>query len=180
MKRLLLGVLWGVLVVSAVHAQEGPRHGGGAKLERMQRARKEMELRRTLKVADELGLQESQALAMREVFHHGDDQRIALALSIKAEVDDLKRLGKGNPTLVEVDAKLKRIMELRAQLQKVEGDTLEAASKGLSPSQKARLAVVLGMHDRQMKMMMMRQLARRNGVEAFEAEASELGESMLP
>ena len=40
-------------------------------------------------------------------------------------------------------------------------EMLVAASRGLAPNQKARLAVLMGKHDRQMRFLMMRQMVKR-------------------
>jgi hypothetical protein len=171
-------VAWWVLALvvgsAPAWAKEDPREGKqdaredrqdrkAERQERVQRARREMELRRTLRISDELGLPESQELALRDVLRAGDDRRIALAQSIKAEVEDLKRMGKGAPTAKDVDGRIARIQELRGNLLKVEQETVDQASKGMAPHQKARLAILLGQHDRQMKLMMLREVSKRRG-----------------
>src|SRR4051794_18752580 len=106
MKRLALWcVVMGLGSSSAWAQKEGKAAKDDSQDERMDRqdrreerqqrlrgARREMELRRTVLIADELGLQETQALAIRDVLRAGDDKRMKLRQSIKAEVDELKRL----------------------------------------------------------------------------------------
>ncbi|MBI5495682.1 MAG: hypothetical protein HY904_11710 [Deltaproteobacteria bacterium] len=133
---------------------------GEDRADRRDRARREMELRRTLRIADELELDESRALAIRDVLRQGDEKRRQIGEAVRAEVQELRRLADGSPTLADVDGRIRKIQELRAQLLRAEEDELNAAAKGLTPQQKARLAIVLGAHEREMKALMLRQVVR--------------------
>lgn len=133
----------------------------GDRAERIKKTRKEMELRRTLQIADELGLQETQALQVRDALRVGDDKRLALGQALRTEVAELKRLGKGSPTAKDVEERIRKIQDVRIKLVQADEEMLVAASRGLAPNQKARLAVLMGKHDRQMRFLMMRQMVKR-------------------
>jgi hypothetical protein len=128
--------------------------------ERRQRAKKEMELRRTLRIADEVGLDEGQTLKVSEMLKAGDEKRNVAQEQIKSAVEQLREISKGAPSAKDVDGKIKEIQDLRARMLALEVETLNNAAKGLAPHQKAKLALVLGVHERQMRAMMFQEHGR--------------------
>jgi len=133
--------------------------------EKRERLKKEMELRRTLKISDEVGLNETQSLQISSVLRLGDERRMKIRVEMRKAVVDLDALAKGSGSAKDVDATIKRIQELRVALLKSEDETFELAAKGLTPIQKAKLALALGTHERQMKALMFQEAGKRRATQ---------------
>ena len=111
--------------------------------ERMERIRRELELRRTFRIAEDLGIPESDALKMNERLRATDAQRRALRKQVKASVEELRQMAAGSPNAADVEKKIAEIQALRRQMLEAEERGLHEVSQGLKPSQKARLALIL-------------------------------------
>jgi hypothetical protein len=142
---------------------DGPGLGREERGDRRKRAKKEMDMARVLRIADAVSLNEAQALRVSEALRAGDEKRREVRKQLKVVVKELQAMSDGTPSQREVDAKVKQAQELRVQVMKVEEETLEGASKGLAPQQKAKMAIVLGIHDKKMRKMMFDEFRRRRG-----------------
>lgn len=177
----LKGVMWGLLLLGALPAWANPDRDGpqkvapyerdmrmdrhdrrGDRQEKIERVRKEMAMRRLLRLTDELGLNESQALKLRDVLQAGDARKQVHQGRLREEVNGLKSLSEGAPTAEQVAAQLKRIADLRAALLAEDEQVVNDAAAGLPPAKKARLALVLGRHEQAMRNMTLGQRMKRH------------------
>jgi hypothetical protein len=139
--------------------------------EKRERIRKEMQLRRIITLADELGLTEAETLRIREVLAAGDERKQALGKQLRGHIKALKEMAQGSPTADEVNAQLVLISELRRQMQVEEERQLQEASAGLSPARKAQMALILGLHDRRVQAQMLKVRSEGSGTAAGEGGA---------
>ncbi|HYG66949.1 MAG TPA: hypothetical protein VD838_04795 [Anaeromyxobacteraceae bacterium] len=142
-----------------------PGNGPGAREERMKQreermkereerfkeraARREQRARlaRTLGLAEILGLNEQQALKLRDQLANFDTRRERAREQLRASHDTLQRAADEESekpvSAAEVDQAIQRMFAARAELEAIDRDTLAALPRDLKPDQRARAAIFL-------------------------------------
>jgi hypothetical protein len=112
--------------------------------ERVERREKRVRMMRVLGLAEELGLQEAQALKMAETMRQFDERRRPLQQQVRESAEVLQRAAQGeSAALGQVDSATQRVFEARTQLAALDRDMYQALSRDLAPQQRAQLALFL-------------------------------------
>jgi hypothetical protein len=105
-----------------------------------QRAR----LMATMQISEVLGLDDAATLKLKDTLTRWDSQKAPLRQEMFDLAQTLRRAGRGDTTAYnQVDPAIKRIQELRAQLQQIDQALFQQLSAGLPPQKKAKLALVM-------------------------------------
>jgi len=114
--------------------------------------RKQARMKRVLSLAEELDLNEAQALRMSETMRQFDERRFPLMQQVHASAQLLRRAAQGDTTAQpQVDAAVQKVFEARAQLTALDRELYQALSKDLSPQKRAQLAIFLARHEGRVK-----------------------------
>lgn len=105
-----------------------------------QRAR----LMATMQISEALGLDDPSTLKLKDTLTRWDVQKAPLRQEMFDLAQTLRRAGRGDTTAYgQVDPAIKRIQEIRAQLQQIDQSLFQQLSTGVSPQKKAKLALVM-------------------------------------
>jgi hypothetical protein len=105
-----------------------------------QRAR----LMATMQISEALGLDDASTLKLKDTLTRWDVQKAPLRQEMFDLAQTLRRAGRGDTTAYgQVDPAIKRIQEIRAQLQQIDQSLFQQLSTGVSPQKKAKLALVM-------------------------------------
>lgn len=105
-----------------------------------QRAR----LMATMQISEALGLDDASTLKLKDTLTRWDVQKAPLRQEMFDLAQTLRRAGRGDTTAYgQVDPAIKRIQEIRAQLQQIDQSLFQQLSAGVSPQKKAKLALVM-------------------------------------
>ena len=138
MKPLRLAVL--SLCLSPLVSLAAPTEGADPQ----ERTEKHTRMLRVLELADELGLNESQALKMADVMRQFDDRRQPLIVQVHEAAQVLRRAARGDASMqAQVDAAVQRAFDARAQIASLDHELYQALAKELPPQQRAQLAIFL-------------------------------------
>lgn len=123
----------------------GPQERGElSEAERLERRERRMRMMRVVGLAEELGLQETQALKMAETMRQFDERRRPLQQQVRESAEVLQRAAQGESAVLgQVDAATQRVFEARTQLAALDRDMYQALSRDLTPQQRAQLALFL-------------------------------------
>ena len=148
MRKMLIALL---MVPAVALAQATPKdkagpqgpEGRGPDPARME---KRMRLARTLGLAEALDLDTAQALKLGEALSRFDDRRQAARKQAMEARQVLHQAAQpdSKATAAEVDGAISKLLDSRTQLQAIDKEMLAAATKDLTPLQKARAALFLG------------------------------------
>jgi hypothetical protein len=98
----------------------------------------------TLQVADALELDDAATLKLKDQIARWDQQRAPLRDELISQAQVLRRAARGDTTAYgQVDGAIKRIIDLRNQLQQTDQAMFQQLSQGLPPQKKAKLALVV-------------------------------------
>ncbi|MBM7118284.1 hypothetical protein [Archangium primigenium] len=132
-----------LLPVAAPHAAEPD----GA-----ERAQKQARMKRVLSLAEDLELNEAQALKMAETMRQFDERRLPLLRQVHASAQVLRRAAKGDASLqAQVDQAVQQVFDARAQLTALERELYQTLARELPPQKRAQLAIFLARNDGKMK-----------------------------
>ena len=107
-----------------------------------QRSESRMRIMRLVGLAEALGIDEAQALRLNETMRSYDERRIALETENSGLARVVKRAADGDAAaLGQVDQALQRMFDNRAEIQQLNRQMIEAASRQLSSRQRAQMAV---------------------------------------
>ena len=105
-----------------------------------QRAR----LMATMQISEVLGLDDAATFKLRDTLTRWDTQKAPIRQEMFDLAQVLRRAGRGDTTAYnQVDPAIKRIQELRSQLQQIDQQLFQQLSAGLPPQKKAKLALVM-------------------------------------
>ncbi len=122
----------------------GPGAGPANAPARFERMEKRMRLAATLGLAEALDLDDQATLRVRDVIARDAEQRIPLMRQMRENVRVLRAAAGGDAAAAgQVDAALQRMRDTRAQMQKLDDQTFQQITNGLSPEKKARAAMFL-------------------------------------
>jgi hypothetical protein len=142
MKKWLLAAL--MVVAGAAQAADQKPPPGDVSPERRARLEQRARLMLTLQVADALELDDAATLKLKDQINRWDAQRAPLRNELIDQAQVLRRAARGDTTAYgQVDAAIKRIIDLRNQLQQTDQAMFQQLSQGLPPQKKAKLALVV-------------------------------------
>jgi hypothetical protein len=125
-----------------------------------ERAEKQTRMMRVLRLAEELELNETQALKMAETMRQFDEKRRPLLEQVRDSAQVLRRAADGDTSVQsQVDPAVQRVFDARAQLATLDRDMYQTLSRDLPPQKKARLAIFMAHHEGKL-MRMVRQMDR--------------------
>jgi hypothetical protein len=157
MKKWLLATL---LIAGAAQAAAPKPPPGDIPPERRAQMEQRARLMLTLQVADALDLDDAATLKLKNQINGWDTQRASLRNELMEQAQVLRRASRGDTTAYgQVDSAIKRIIDLRNQLQQTDQAMFQQLSKDLPPQKKAKLALVMA-HSLQA----MREMVGRRGV----------------
>ena len=132
--------------------------------EAAERAERQTRLMRVVGLAEELELQESQALKMADTMRQFDERRRPLVEQVQESAQVLRKAARGDAaTQSQVDQAVQRVFDARAQLTALDRDMYQALAKDLPPQKRAQLAIFMARHDGKMKMEKLLKKADREG-----------------
>jgi antitoxin (DNA-binding transcriptional repressor) of toxin-antitoxin stability system len=145
-KRLAaLALLLPLTALAQMGPGPGPRDGGPAPDQRIEKMEKRARLARDLGLAEALDLDTAQISKLSDALAKVDERRIALHKQLRDARQLLRRAADGEKvTAAEVDGALAKILDVRAQMNGLDKETLSIVTKDLSPEKKARAALFLG------------------------------------
>jgi chromosome condensin MukBEF ATPase and DNA-binding subunit MukB len=155
MKKWLLAAL--IVVAGAAQAAPSkPSPPGEITPERRAQMEQRARLMLTLQVADALELDDAATLKLKDQITRWDAQRAPLRTELLEQAQVLRRASRGDTTAFgQVDAAIKRIIDLRNQLQQTDQAMFQQLSQGLPPQKKAKLALVVAHSLEQMREMVL-------------------------
>jgi Spy/CpxP family protein refolding chaperone len=138
-------LLVAALLSTPLVAQAAPKNvDPTVQAEHRERAELRQRTMRVVGLAEVLNLNTADALKMDAAMKPFDDQREPLREQMKADGELLQRAADGDPSATtQVDAALQRIFDARAQIETINRQMLETISKGMTPQQKAKMAMFL-------------------------------------
>lgn len=124
-----------------------PKHGSGFTRDdahARERFERKARVMRLLAITEVLDLSDAAALQLEKKMEAYDARRRPLQDTIMQGVELLRRAAHGDATAYsQVDATLKKMVATRSQLHAIDFEMFQEISKGLSPQQRARLALVM-------------------------------------
>jgi len=154
MKPFRLAVL--TLTLLPVVALAAPPEGNEA----AERVEKQTRMMRVLGLAEELELNEAQALKMAETMRQFDEKRRPLLEQVRDSAQVLQKAAQGDTSVQsQVDPSVQRVFDARAQLTALDRDMYQALAKDLPPQKRARLAIFMARHEGKL-MKLVRQMER--------------------
>jgi translation initiation factor 2B subunit (eIF-2B alpha/beta/delta family) len=119
--------------------------------ESAEHAEKQTRMMRVVGLAEELELNETQALKMADTMRQFDERRRPLMEQVRESAQVLRRAAEGDASAQsQVDASVQRIFDARTQLTVLDRDMFQALSKELTPQKRAQLAIFMARHDGKM------------------------------
>lgn len=119
------------------------------------REEKRARMMRVLGLAEELGLDETQALKMAETMRQFDERRRPLMEQVQESARVLRRAAGGDASVQsQVDQAVQKVFDARAQLATLDRDMYQALSKDLPPQKRAQLAIFMARHEGRMVKLM--------------------------
>lgn len=145
LKALSIALLAALTLAPAAFAQPQGGPPSQAELERMQqRFERKARLVRLLAITDALNLSDQAALQLDQLMAKYDVRRRPLQRQIMDGVQVLRRAARGDATAYgEVDSTLQKMVQARTQLHAIDFQMFQEIAKGLSPQQRAKLALAM-------------------------------------
>lgn len=129
------------------------------------REEKQTRMMRVLGLAEELELDESQALKMADTMRQFDERRRPLMDQVRESAQVLRKAAQGDTAeQSQVDQAVQRVFEARTQLTALDRDMYQALAKDLPPQKRAQLAIFMARHEGRM-MKLMRKMDREGRFE---------------
>jgi hypothetical protein len=129
-----------------------------------ERAERQTRLMRVVGLAEELELNETQALKMADTMRQFDERRRPLVEQVQESAQVLRSAARGDAQAQsQVDKAVQRVFDARAQLTALDRDMYQALAKDLPPQKRAQLAIFMARHDGKMKMEKLLRKADREG-----------------
>jgi hypothetical protein len=129
-----------------------------------EQAERQTRLMRVVGLAEELELDEAQALKMADTMRQFDERRRPLVEQVQESAQVLRKAARGDaPAQSQVDQAVQRVFDARAQLTALDRDMYQALAKDLPPQKRAQLAIFMAHHDGKMKRVKLLKKADREG-----------------
>ncbi|HEX8439283.1 hypothetical protein [Archangium sp.] len=127
-----------------------------------ERAEKQTRMMRVLGLAEELELNEAQALKMAETMRQFDEKRRPLLEQVRDSAQVLRRAAEGDTSAqAQVDPSVQRVFDARTQLTALDRDMYQTLAKDLPPQKRAQLAIFMARHEGKL-MRLVRQAERED------------------
>ena len=137
-------LLLAVLAGPALAAPPGKPPADEASAEERAQFEQRARLMATMQISEVLGLDDAGTLKLRDTLTRWDTQKAPIRQEMFDLAQVLRRAGRGDTTAYsQVDPAIKRIQELRSQLQQIDQQLFQQLSAGLPPQKKAKLALVM-------------------------------------
>jgi hypothetical protein len=115
------------------------------------REEKQTRMMRVLGLAEELELNESQALKMADTMRQFDERRRPLMEQVRESAQVLRKAAQGDTAAQsQVDQAVQRVFDARTQLTALDRDMYQALAKDLPPQKRAQLAIFMARHEARM------------------------------
>lgn len=125
-----------------------------------ERMEKQTRMMRVLGLAEELELNEAQALKMAETMRQFDEKRRPLLEQVRDSAQVLRRAASGDTAVQsQVDQAVQRVFDARAQLATLDRELYQSLARDLSPQKRAQLAIFMARHEGKL-MKMVRKMDR--------------------
>ncbi|HEX8820605.1 MAG TPA: hypothetical protein VF794_11815 [Archangium sp.] len=116
-----------------------------------ERAEKRTRMLRVVGLAEELELNETQALKMAETMRQFDERRRPLMEQVRESAQVIRKAAGGDASVQsQVDQAVQKVFDARAQLATLDREMYQTLSKDLPPQKRARLAIFMARHDGKM------------------------------
>ncbi|MCY1076167.1 hypothetical protein [Archangium lansingense] len=116
-----------------------------------ERAERQIRLMRVVGLAEELELDESQALKMADTMRQFDERRRPLLEQVQESAQVLRKAARGDAQAQsQVDQAVQRVFDARTQLTALDRDMYQAIARELPPQKRAQLAIFMARHDGKM------------------------------
>lgn len=133
-------------------AQGQGKWGGEDREERMESREREARLMYVVSISEALELTEPEALKLSEKLRVIEEKRRPLRQAMGEAMRSLKDAADNDATaLTQVDANVQKILDGRAQMAAMDKELFSSLSQGYSPQKRAKLALVLGRLNHEMK-----------------------------
>ena len=120
-----------------------------------ERMEKQSRMMRVLGLAEELELNEAQALKMSETMRQFDERRRPLMEQVHQSAQVLKRAADGDASAQsQVDQAVQQAFDARTQLNALDRDMYQALAKDLPAQKRAQLAIFMARHQGKMVQML--------------------------
>ncbi len=133
----------------------GPGPGGwrdGDRGDRMEAREREARLMYVVAIAEALELNEGEAIKLSEKIKVLDEKRRPLRQAMGEAMRAVKDAAEGDQTaLSQIDANVAKVLDGRAQMAVLDKELFTSLSQGYPPQKRARLALVLGRLNHEMK-----------------------------
>lgn len=160
-KLMMPVMLCGALVAFAAPPPEGKaappaqgqgKWGGEDREERMESREREARLMYVVSISEALELTEPEALKLSEKLRVIEEKRRPLRQAMGEAMRSLKDAADNDATaLTQVDANVQKILDGRSQMAAMDKELFSSLSQGYSPQKRAKLALVLGRLNHEMK-----------------------------
>lgn len=132
--------------------------------EAVERVERQTRLMRVVGLAEELELEEAQALKMADTMRQFDERRRPLLEQVQESAQVLRKAARGDTSAQsQVDQAVQRVFDARTQLTALDRDLYQALARDLPPQKRAQLAIFMARQDGKMKMERMLRKADREG-----------------
>ncbi|WP_233261759.1 hypothetical protein [Vitiosangium sp. GDMCC 1.1324] len=112
------------------------------------RDEKRTRMMRVLGLAEELELNESQALKLADTMRQFDERRRPLAQQVRESAQVLRKAAQGDTSAQsQVDQAVQRVFDARAQLTALDREMYQTLAKDLPPQKRAQLAIFMARHE---------------------------------
>lgn len=137
---------------AAPPAQGQGKWGGEDREERMESREREARLMYVVSISEALELTEPEALKLSEKLRVIEEKRRPLRQAMGEAMRSLKDAADNDATaLTQVDANVQKILDGRSQMAAMDKELFSSLSQGYSPQKRAKLALVLGRLNHEMK-----------------------------
>ena len=149
MKKLIAALI--VAFPMAAFAAEPPaqnppppqQQGGGPNPEMHERMQRRMRTALLLEITEALNLSDQEALKVRDVIDRVAAKRQPLQQKVMQAAKTVRAAAEGEAAaLQQVDSAINLIFDTRAQIQQLDREAYNEVARGLSPQQRAKLAIV--------------------------------------
>ncbi len=138
MKPLRLAVL--TLSLLPLVSLAAPPEGNEA----LRRTERRSRMQRVLELAEDLELNDTQALKLSETMRQFDERRQPLILQVREAAQVLRKAANGDPSAQsQVDTAVQRAFDARVQIASLDHELYQALAQQLPPQQRAQLAIFL-------------------------------------
>ena len=130
----------------------GPGGWGGERGERMESREREARLMYVVSIAEALELNEGEAIKLAEKIKLLDEKRRPLRQSMGEAMRAVKDAADGDQAaLAQLDANVAKVLDGRAQMAVLDKELFTSLSQGYAPQKRAKLALVLGRLNHELK-----------------------------